>query len=373
MDLSNRRDQIAAAMIIIAIVALIFVTKKFLTTILLSVFFAYLLVPLYSYLLRMTKKKRISSLFSISVVFLIFLIFAFGVISSLESEVSNLAQSEDFLHTTTSDFFNNTIAFVEGLSPDLASYFTVQIKPLREAPVGWMLPKILPYLTNALSALASNMPIYFAQFAVAILLTYYLLIDGLDVFKKTMSLLPEKEQVSRFTDELIPIYNSLFKVYFITSVVTGIIAMTGFLVMGIPYPFLWGSLTAVVSLIPLIGAHSVYLLISLYYLLIHDYTKCAAIFVFGLLFLSVIPENIIRPHLASRSASIHPAITLLAFAAPIFVIGAIGVIIGPALYGFVLAAYRTKMDYLEAEIETSNDLKKSLASEDKVEMKDLGD
>jgi hypothetical protein len=31
------------------------------------------------------------------------------------------------------------------------------------------------------------------------------------------------------------------------------------------------------------------------------------------------------------------------------------------------------MDYLEAEIETSNDLKKSLASEDKVEMKDLGD
>lgn len=373
MDLHNRFNQIAAVMIIVAIVATIFITKEFLTTILLSVFFAYLLVPLYSYLCGKTRNKRISSFFSITVAFVVFLILALGVITSLESEVSNLAQSQDLLHGITGNFLDTTVDFVEQLSPDLAGYITIQTKQIRTAPVGWMLPKIIPYLTDALSSLASKMPIYIAQFAVAILLTYYILIDGLDVFGKAISQVPEKKLVSRFTDELIPIYNSLFKVYFITCIITGLIAMAGFMLLDIPYPFLWGSLTAVVSLIPLIGAHSVYLLISLYFLIIHDYTKFGAILVFGALFISIIPENIIRPHLASRSASIHPAITLLAFAAPIFVIGAIGVIIGPALYGFVLAAYRTKIHHQEPETAKSIDQEKSLPPEDVVAINGSGD
>jgi len=32
---------------------------------------------------------------------------------------------------------------------------------------------------------------------------------------------------------------------------------------------------------------------------------------------------------------------LLAYTAPVFVVGVVGVIIGPALYGFLLAVYRT--------------------------------
>jgi hypothetical protein len=40
-------------------------------------------------------------------------------------------------------------------------------------------------------------------------------------------------------------------------------------------------------------------------------------------------------------------VTLLAFAAPIFAIGVMGVIVGPALYGFVLAAYRTRLSMME--------------------------
>ena len=55
----------------------------------------------------------------------------------------------------------------------------------------------------------------------------------------------------------------------------------------------------------------------------------------------VVPENIIRPHLAMKTSRIHPTLTLLAYTAPVFVVGVMGVIIGPALYGFLLAVYRT--------------------------------
>ena len=53
------------------------------------------------------------------------------------------------------------------------------------------------------------------------------------------------------------------------------------------------------------------------------------------------PGNFILPKLAKRTASIHPLITLLAFTAPLLVVGVTGMILGPAIYGFVLASFRT--------------------------------
>ena len=46
-----------------------------------------------------------------------------------------------------------------------------------------------------------------------------------------------------------------------------------------------------------------------------------------------------------QHGNIHPIITLLAFTAPLFVVGAIGIIVGPAAYGFILAIYRTYMGF----------------------------
>jgi predicted PurR-regulated permease PerM len=80
---------------------------------------------------------------------------------------------------------------------------------------------------------------------------------------------------------------------------------------------------------------------ALYYILTGNYTRGLALLAFGVIFLTVIPNNLILPRLASVRASIHPLITLTAFTAPVFVIGFMGVIVGPAVYGFILAAYRT--------------------------------
>ena len=123
------------------------------------------------------------------------------------------------------------------------------------------------------------------------------------------------------------------------------------MLLGISYPFLWGMTIAIFAFIPLIGTSVVYVPLAIYYLVTQEYLMSGIVFVFGLIFLNVVPENILRPRLAMRGASIHPAITLLAFAAPLFVVGAKGIIVGPAIYGFILAAYRTKLYLLKAESE----------------------
>ena len=349
MDFDDRFRWMATAVIVFAIAATIYTTKAFITTILLSVFVAYLMIPVYSNLFRITKNKQLASLLSISIVVVIVTTFIIYVINAMMTEVSSLSGSQYALHTVVNDSFDMIAGVVKRYAPDLAAQYSDQIRPLLTAPAGSIVPKLLPYATEILSNLASRTPILLAQSGVAILLIYYLLIDGKSIMDKILVLLPENAVTPLFLGELNAIYNSLFNVYFITCALIGVTATVGFIVMEIPYPFLWGMAIFIFALIPLIGAGSIYIPMSLYYLLIQDYTRSVTLLVFGLLFLTIIPENIVRPHLAERSASIHPAITLVAFAAPLFVIGMMGLIVGPALYGFLLAVYRTDLRIKEAE------------------------
>ena len=91
----------------------------------------------------------------------------------------------------------------------------------------------------------------------------------------------------------------------------------------------------------MVGPELIFGPIALYYLRTQEYATGLALLAYGVIFLTVIPNNFVLPRLASARASIHPLITLMAFTAPIFVIGIVGVIVGPAVYGFILAAYRT--------------------------------
>ena len=178
--------------------------------------------------------------------------------------------------------------------------------------------------------------------------------DGKGIIKEYVRLLPEKDITTHFLLELDLIYKSLFRVFFLTSLIIGIIGATGFFVLGIPYPLLLGMMIAVAGLVPLVGPEMIFGPIALYYLLTEDYTKGFALLAFGVIFLTVIPNNFILPRLASASASIHPLITLMAFTAPVFVIGLIGVIVGPVVYGFILAAFRTMVHFRKAAFEAES-------------------
>ena len=134
-----------------------------------------------------------------------------------------------------------------------------------------------------------------------------------------------------------------------TSLITGLLAAIGFVIFGVSYPLIWGLTTAIFALLPMIGPAIVFTPIAIYLLLIGNYVGGIGLLIYGLIVINTIPENVIRPKLASQGAKIHPSITLLAFAAPIFVVGVLGFIIGPLLYGFILAAFRTRIYMLKEE------------------------
>jgi predicted PurR-regulated permease PerM len=256
-------------------------------------------------------------------------------------------ESLETLHIVLNNFVS------ESASERTVERLRETVQPFIEAPRDWIVSNVLPQIASAATYVAtsfiSELPVLVSQFFVAIMITYYLLIGGSSAVKGFLLILPEREVMNYFVKELNRIYNNLFNVYLLTSLITGLLAAIGFALFGVSYPFLWGLTTAIFALLPMIGPPVVFLPICIYFLLVGNYISGIGLFIYSLIFINTIPENVIRPKLASQGAKIHPSITLLAFAAPIFVVGVLGFVIGPLLYGFLLAAFRTRIYMLKEE------------------------
>jgi predicted PurR-regulated permease PerM len=350
MDQRRRFYIIFTIVIFLLIIFAIYLSKDFIATLLLSFLLAYILDPVFMYLSRHVGGHRRASAFaSILIIFFILTILIFATADALIREMSNLLGlgGVAYLQIQASNFSSTINEFSEMHLPALAADY---VRGIGDIPTALIL-LIQPVLQYHIISFASNLPIYFTQFLLAIIFTYYFLVDGKHIIDEFVGLLPEKEVVTHFLLELDLIYKSLFRVFFLNSLLIGVVGAIGFLALGIPYPLLWGMIIAVVALVPMVGPEMIFGPIALYYLLNQDYTTGLALLAFGVIFLTIIPNNFILPRLASASASIHPLITLMAFTAPVFVIGLLGVIVGPAVYGSILAAYRTMVYFRKATFE----------------------
>ncbi|HWQ18435.1 MAG TPA: AI-2E family transporter [Methanotrichaceae archaeon] len=345
MRTDHRFDIAAAAIIILALIITLYATKYFLSTVLLSIVFVYLLKPIYAGIYRITKHAWISSLLSLAIVFLAIMALLFLLSSVLLTEIQVLQTSGDIQFSSLTEDLD---IWIESSLPEPVSTYLENVGDIPAAVASFAYPVV----RASLSSFASNIPILIAQSLVAIFFTYYLLIDGQRFAVQFVSLLPAARRglVRHFLEELNSIYNTLFTVYFTTAILSGILAAAGLLLLGIPYPLVWGTIIAVFALLPLLGPPFIFVPMIIYYLFMHDYIRSVFLALFCIV-LMVIPENIIRPQLAFMSARIHPLITVLAYTAPVFVMGIVGVIVGPALYGFLLALYRTTVHYQRANQE----------------------
>jgi predicted PurR-regulated permease PerM len=347
---SSRQFYIAALIIALLAVSLsIYITKAFISAILLGIFLTYLISPLYTRLLRKIKNRQISALLTLTIVSIISLILLLFVANAFLSEISNIFEPGSQSFYETHYLHSGFIILADRYLPDAAAGY---ISNIPEDIVTWL----IPILSSNATSFAINIPVYIAQLVVAIFVTYYLLTDGSLIVNRARELLPEKTVTYNFIVELNSIYNTLFRIHFITSLVAGAIAALGFFILGVPYPILWGITVALFDLIPELGPSAVYVPMALYYFLIQNFVGATAIFIFGTIFLVIIPDNLIRPRLALMGASVHPLITIMAFTAPVFVLGISGIIAGPAIYGFVLALFRTAICIRQAQCRSREDI-----------------
>ena len=127
--------------------------------------------------------------------------------------------------------------------------------------------------------------------------TYYFLKDGHKLKDVILYHVPEEHQYKTkiFLEHLNESYKNLFIGNAFTSLIIGIIAGIGYYLIGVSNALFLAILTGLFALLPIVGGWTVYIPLTIYYIISKDYIRALEIFIFGAIFLSTMPDFVIRP------------------------------------------------------------------------------
>ena len=134
----------------------------------------------------------------------------------------------------------------------------------------------------------------------------------------------------------------------LSAVILGIMVGFAFAIVGLSHAVFWGVVTAILGILPLVGAGLVW--IPAVVVLVINQKYPAAIFL-SLLGVLVLPniENFVRPLVFRRYSQIHPMITLIGAIAGVSYFGILGLLIGPLALSYFFELIRMyREEYLPA-------------------------
>lgn len=129
----------------------------------------------------------------------------------------------------------------------------------------------------------------------------------------------------------------------IVAVVQGLVGTFGYWIFGAEQVLLMGLLTAICSVVPMVGAMLIYLPLGLYELAIGHTWQGIAILIWGFGVIGSV-DNIARIFLQKQFSDIHPLITLFGVFVGINIFGLMGIIFGPLLLSMFILLLKIYVD-----------------------------
>ncbi len=168
---------------------------------------------------------------------------------------------------------------------------------------------------------------------------FYLLRDG-DMLRETImnvSPLPNTYDADIY-DKVEHAVGSVVKGSLLIAVAQGLMAGIGFILFGVPNAILWGTVTAITSIIPNVGAAMVFVPMIIYLYVQGSLLTAIAVAVWGLIAVGLI-DNFLRLFVVKTGVPIHPFIILLSVIGGVGLFGGVGIIVGPVVMSFVYAIF----------------------------------
>jgi len=181
---------------------------------------------------------------------------------------------------------------------------------------------------------------------------YYFFKDGKRMIRKFMKVSPLKDsQEKLLLKKFNAVSSATLKGGLVIAIVQGTLLGALFFITGISSAAMWGVITVVLSLIPLVGSIIIWLPAGIIMFATGNSWEGIVIILFGMLVISTI-DNFIRPKLVGDATRLHPLLVLLSTLGGIAVFGIPGFLLGPIIIVFFL----TLIDIYQLEFK--EDLKK---------------
>jgi len=203
---------------------------------------------------------------------------------------------------------------------------------------------IVPNLINSSAILLSN-------FAVMFFLLYYLLKNGRDVEKFLFRFIPLKpENVYLLSKETKGMIKANAIGIPVLAIIQGIVATIGYWIFGVKDFGLWGFLTGVFSMIPIVGTAVIWLPLVAYMFSVNETGNATGLLIYAVVLIANI-DYVVRLTLLKKFMDVHPLVTIFGVIVGIGLFGFWGVIFGPLLISYFLILVKIYMNEFGAAVE----------------------
>lgn len=317
---------------------------------LIALFLAFILSQLFQGWYQKIKNKfnGRGSLASFALCVILFFVLAipfFITISLVAKETTDLYRNVQ--KTDWQTYFNNLpkLPILSELEIDIATLDIQNIAMSNSQEIATGSKKLGDILFSIIKKTYQETSHFIFMIFVTFFSLYYLFKDSDKIIKKIMQLSPLRDREEK---KLLENFNSISKATLKGSLVIAVIqgSLTGLLfwTVGIPSPALWGLVTTIISLIPLLGSALIWLPAGFIMLLLGNLWQAIVIFAFGAIVISLI-DNILRPKLVGNATSLHPILVFLSTIGGIGLFGITGILIGPIF----IVLFITLLDIYQAE------------------------
>ncbi len=196
---------------------------------------------------------------------------------------------------------------------------------------------IIPSLLNSSAAILSN-------FAVMFFLMYFLLVNGREVERFLDRFIPLKEEnIDMLSQETKNMIRANAIGIPVLAIIQGIIATIGYWIFGVKDFGLWGFLTGVFSMVPIVGSAVIWAPLTAYLFAIDKTGHAVGLLIYAVVLISNI-DYVIRLTLLRKFMDVHPLITVFGVIVGLGLFGFWGVIFGPLLISYFIILIRIYMN-----------------------------
>jgi predicted PurR-regulated permease PerM len=339
---SGTNFRTAFVLILVLAVSALFlaVAWPFLKPLLLGALFAGLSGPLYRWVTRLLGGRK--SLAAVLTLLMLFVLVA-GPLSAFVSVVVNqaLGVSNQALpwvqeHVGAASAFNAHDWLVHRF-PSLAKY--VPDQDLIVGSAAQLAKSTGAYLVGGATQLTASTATFLLNLFVMLYAMFYFLRDGTDILEKILYYTPLSHgDEIRLLERLRSVTRATIKGTLVIGVVQGTLAGIGLWAAGIGGAAFWGTIMAVLSIVPGIGAALVWVPAVIYLFVIGQTLTATLLFVWCAAVVGTI-DNLLRPKLVGKDAKMPDLLILIGTLGGLFFFGPIGFIIGPLVCGLFLTIW----------------------------------
>jgi predicted PurR-regulated permease PerM len=328
MDRNSLQIYFFVGLLLTATVLVASLFLPFLEVIVLSSIFGVVLTPLHRKITNFLGGRNGISAFIVVILFAVVIITptifltmkVFEESKGIYSQLTNESEI-DYIQKVT----NVIEKPIQKVNPD----FSVNISQYAGASADW--------ITGHLSTILSSVIGMFTGIILIFISLYFFLKDG-EKFKNILiDLSPLKD---KYDEEIFvrikQTIHATVRGVLLVAVVQGILSGIGLWVFGIPNPTLWGSISAVASLVPGLGTAVVFIPAVAYMYIAGNIPFAIGLLLWGALIVGLV-DNFLGPYLYSKGGDVHQLIMLFAVLGGLSAFGPIGFIFGPLIISLFFA------------------------------------